>query len=292
MINLTLSDFYNNFTINSFIIDESKRNPKVFKFPISFTYMSGAFPFSTWNGEINNNKNPFPLYADYNIFEHSIVPLRFLCNNICLEQFDYLDEHMNIILKLNENGANIIEISNLELMMEIKNKYPLYDFIFSESADLIAPFDADSINTMIDFDQFRLIKIPERFNNDFDFLKTIKNRSKIELILNPLCPINCPSYNQCYIHEHQSQINYNGKGAIELCQKNLDLKSTFNYAISLEQIKELYEPIGITNFYMKPLLCIDKMKTMFLMFNYFFKEEFLMEEIIKYYDLFGGLSNG
>lgn len=232
MIYFTLPDFYQNFKINQFLLKASSMWEDKFKVPVHFSLMSGSFPFSSWNGGFNNNKGTysflsqdpslqvFPLYYDYDSYKYSDVPFRLNCSNVCLEDFDFLDEHMNTILKLNENGCNEIELSNLNLLMYISEKYPEYTFVFSDNADLIKPMDIDMINSLTSFDQLSCIKLPFRFNTDLELLKSIENKKKIELVVNTLCPPNCPSFTECYIQEDESQLAYQSVGPIETCDKN------------------------------------------------------------------------
>lgn len=291
MINFILPNFFENYMINHFLLYQSKvvRAP-VFKTDLQFTYVSGSFPFSSWNGGLNNNKGVvFPLYSEYSLYEKVMVPIRFNCNNVCLEQFDYTDEHMNVILKINENGANTIEITNLELMMYIAEKYPLYKFIFSERADLIKPYTIEDINEVSQLEQFDIIKIPQRFNTQIDELKQIQKKNKVEIIVNTRCPLNCEHYNQCSIKEDEEQNIFISNGTIENCQKNISFTTSLNQAISLKDITEIYEPLGFRNFSMLPILNTHKFENVLVFFKYFFKEEYVAKMLEEFNSFAGGI---
>ena len=294
MINFILPNFYNNFLINEFILYQNKViKAPIFKTDIQFTYVSGSFPFSSWNGGLNCNKGTtFPLYPDYNIYEKVMVPIRFNCNNVCLEEFDYSDEHMNIILKLNENGANTIEITNLELMIYIMEKYPLYKFVFSERADLIKKYQIEDINEVSELEQFLTIKIPQRFNLEIEELKQLTNKKKTEIIVNSRCPLSCKHYDQCSIKEDEEQNQYLGNGTIETCNKNAIFSTTLNNAISIEDIVNIYEPLGFKNFSMLPIINSNKLNNALVFFKYFFKEEFVIPMLQEFDKFSGGINNG
>ena len=67
-------------------------------------------------------------------------------------------------------------ISNLNLLEYIAEKYPKYDFVFSDNADIINDLNGDMINTLLSFEKFIKIKISFRLAKDFDLLKEIKER--------------------------------------------------------------------------------------------------------------------
>ena len=289
MIYFTLPDFYQNFKINQFLIKASTVWKDKLKAPIHISLMSGSFPFSSWNGGFNNNKGThsvfsqdpnlemFPLYYDYDCYKYSDVPFRFNCTNVCLEEFDFLDEHMNTILKLNENGCNEIEISNLNLLEYIMDKYPDYTFIFSDNADLIKPLDIDMINSLTEFDQLSYIKLPFRLNSDLELLKEIEHKSKIELVVNTLCPSTCPSFVECHIQEDESQLSYSNNGPIEMCDKNNHYAWNTNLCLPLEQIKEIYEPMGFHKYSFMNIPSNVIFNKVLFYFNYFFKPEYIGE---------------
>ena len=46
------------------------------------------------------------------------------------------------------NLSNWIEISNINFAIALKEKYPGYDLIFSNTADILCPFSPDILNTI------------------------------------------------------------------------------------------------------------------------------------------------
>lgn len=294
MIYFCLPDFYENFKINQFLIKASSIWQDKFKTPIHISLMSGSFPFSTWNGGFNNNKGihsmfsqdasleVFPLYYDYDCYKYSDVPFRLNCSNVCLEDFDFLDEHMNVILKLNENGCNEIEVSNLNLLGYIMEKYPEYTFVFSDNADLIKPVNLEMINTLTSFDQLSCVKLPFRLNQDVELLKQLENKHKIELVVNTLCPVNCPSFEQCHIQEDETQLAYQSNGPIELCDKNNNYAWNANFTLSLDEIKSTYEPMGFQKYSFMNIPSNVIFNKILFYFNYFFKPEYISEMLWKF----------
>ena len=193
MLKFTLSNFYNNFTFFSFMDFLIHERKEIFKEKdIAFSYLEGNFPYCYWNGGYNNNYGNGAFYQDILEKVHlTTVPLRLNCANVLLEDNDFNNIFGNLILSLSDTGSNTIEISNLKLMKYIEKKYPNYNYIFSKEAFLINELTSDIINCITDNNKILLVSLPEIYNNNLEFLNSIKNKSKIEITLNPSCDINC-----------------------------------------------------------------------------------------------------
>lgn len=247
MIYFTLPNFFEYAEVNAFIISLARSAPQVFKEPITFIQTSGNFAYNYWTGSYCNMVGPGAYHKDFTTAANRGVPapLRLLCDNVALEKDDYVNVMNSNILEANNTGSGVIEVSNIELMDYITEKYPnRFKFVFSKQADLITPFTPDLINQVIDFDKFQFIGIPDRLNGDFDFLRSIKNRSKLEITVNPRCPANCRSYEKCHIEQHLNQLNFSMIDNITTCRNNSINKNI----ITLEKIKEDYLPLGINHF--------------------------------------------
>lgn len=298
MIYFVLPDYYHNFKLINFLQDLNNSNPKFFKCPIHFTAASGTFPFSLWNGQYNcidgtsYNGKYFPLQPDYTCYKHLKMPIRLNCSNACLDKDMFDDEHMNTILRLNENIGNVIEISNLNLLEYIAEKYPKYDFVFSDNADIINELNVDMINTLLSFEKFIKIKIPFRLAKDFDLLKEIKERQKIEIVVDSLCPINCPSYQKCKIDSDESQINYSEMNPFIGCMRNRNTAYNVGEAISLKEIEENYIPLGYKYFSFAPKPNKDYFENVIYYFSYFFPSDYIIKVLKIFNDQEGVFGNG
>ena len=215
MIYFTLPQMVNNYKLNNFLIKLNYDKPEYFNFPITFFSVNGNFNFTLWNGELNNNFGEFLTYRNLNISQKYNIPIRFNCANTYLKNIDFYDEYMNLILQINEDNKNYIEIADFNLMDYIKEKYPKYNFILSESIHLYNKMTIDFLNNISQFNEFELIKIPANYPQ----LLEINDKNKFELILNPLCDFNCNEYDKCYNQEQLSQINYSETSIIKNCSK-------------------------------------------------------------------------
>ncbi len=269
MIYFTLQNFYENQKLNNILFIIHQQFINSFKAPIKFIYTAGSFPYTYWNGGINNNfgigNNTYDTVIKY--YQTNLLPLRINCSNINLNKEDFNDTIMNVILDLLNNSSNAIELSNLELYEYLYNKYPNFHYILSNNFNLINPLTPELINKLNEISDFYFIQIPLNKVKDFDYLKAIKNKKNIELPIGDICG-NCSNLDQCNIQEQIAQYNYSDSFTKMNCSKCLGL----NGIISLEDIQKNYVPLGFHNFIL-PDYYDSKNNNMIKFFiNYFIKD--------------------
>ena len=269
MIYFTLQNFYENQKLNNILFIIHQQFINSFKAPIKFIYTAGSFPYTYWNGGINNNfgigNNTYDTVIKY--YQTNLLPLRINCSNINLNKEDFNDTIMNVILDLLNNSSNAIELSNLELYEYLYNKYPNFHYILSNNFNLINPLTPELINKLNEISDFYFIQIPLNKVKDFDYLKAIKNKKNIELPIGDICG-NCSNLDQCNIQEQITQYNYSDSFTKMNCSKCLGL----NGIISLEDIQKNYVPLGFHNFIL-PDYYDSKNNNMIKFFiNYFIKD--------------------
>ena len=268
MIYFTLQNFYENQKLNNIFLIIQDKFPDSFKVPVKFIYTAGSFPYTYWNGGINNNfgvgNNTYDTIIEYS--NNNLLPLRINCSNINLNPNDFDDTIMNVILNLLNNSSNAIELSNLELYEYLYKKYPNFHYILSNNFDLINPLTPDLINKLNEICDFYLIQIPLNKIKDFNFLKAIKNKRNIELPIGDIC--NCPNLNNCNIQEQIAQYNYSDSFTRINCSKCSGLSSN----LSIEDIQNNYAPLGFHNFIL-PDYCNSKNNNIIKFFiDYFIKD--------------------
>lgn len=284
MLYFTLPNFYELFISNNFIMILNKEHPEYFKEKITFIQTSGGFPFCSWNGGVNNNFGKGSYYRDFvGCFQKNMVPLRINFANVLLEEdIDFTNAMGNLIVSTNNNGSNNISISNLKLMEKIEKEFPNYKWVFSREAHLINPFTPELLNYLIDLKKFSLIEIPTDFNDDLDFLKQIKNKNKIELIVNPRCKKTCESREGCAIHEHKAQLSYSGLSNYKNCSNTFDYLNN-KRLITIEDIKNTYLPLGISHYSFEEYPWISGDLAIRFYVNYFIKEEYY-ESVVNFWN--------
>ena len=276
MVYFTLSNFYFNFSINNFFIKTVKNNPDWLKFPVAFVAATGNFPYSYWNGGYNNNQGKGAFYEDFiQCSEQSYLPLRFNCSNIFLDNEDFDNTMMNLILLLNENGSNSIELNNIELYNYLKEKYPNYKYVFSKEAELLLgeQYTSELINFLLNENIFKLISLPEEKSLDLEFLKNINDLKKIELSVNTVCDKNCFNYKKCQEKEHFSQYNFGCNNIYQECKKH-SLYHERKPIISIEDIKNIYYPMGVRYFRIADMINDSENNLIVFLIDYFIKDEF------------------
>ena len=271
MIYITLPDFYLNYNIVNNINTIDK---KYFKYPLTFSAVSGNFPYCSWDGGYNINYiQSFALYEELiDKINYCQIPIRFNCSNCFLQTEDYDDTYTNLILKFGETGSNTISVSNLSLWEKLKEKYPFYSFIFSREANLIYNMTTEIINELCESGNFELIEIPSNF---VDF-NNIKHKNKVELLINSNCPLACRNYQLCKIEQHKAHYNFSKKNCNIEC-----IQSKNQILISNEKLEELIQQ-GFSHFSIDSFHIQEEFINFFI--DYFIKEEYkflVYKELIK-----------
>ena len=180
--------------------------------------------------------------------QHFNLSCRFTFSNPHITDEYLHDSFCNMLLKkFNWEGHKNTVIVNSPILEEyLRYKYPSYTLVSSTTKCItnnnktIEEINKDYIMTVLDYN----------YNKNLDFLKTIENKEKVELLLNPVCMPNCPRRAKHYDLIGKSIMHLPIEESIECpCETYL-----FNQAmqsslfISLEDIKNVYAPLGFRNF--------------------------------------------
>lgn len=268
MINFTLPCFFHNFKLNNYFIDLQRLHPEYFLARVNFNNISGNFPYNYWNGGYNNNLNSSN-FTDYqSIFTYIFVPLNFNCSNIFLTEEDLDDAKMNLILELNQTGNNIITVSNFSILKFLQDKYPYYHYNLSREAHLINNFTPEIINSILEKKNFNLIELFP--NVDFEFLKKIKNKEKINILIGNKKCYNCRYYTECKINEHINQYNFSN----QMKMFNCPIRNDIQFNLTLNDIIEKYIPLNITHFSFDDYIMSNNMNLLNTYIDFFIKDEY------------------
>lgn len=272
MVYFTLPNFYKNFHINNFFVRVNELHPEWFKHPVAFVAASGNFPYNYWNGGFNNCDGDGCVYGNvYDCNKDMPIPLRLNCANIFLNEHDFEDSVANTILDICHDSSNLIEVSNLDFYIFLKEKYKKYRFIFSKEADLIFPFNANIINELNEKKYFSIISLPKRFSKDFETLKEIQKPGNIELMVNSNCKLSCPNFNKCHESQHINQYNYSYYNPFLVCESKY--AKTSEILISFDEIYNQYVPLGFRRFSFDEIFSSDRHNLFVFLTEYFIKEE-------------------
>lgn len=210
MFYISLPFFYENYQFNQFFKqyinnnNQFRENKLIAKFNIEYTY--GAFPWSYWNGDINNHSGIAILASDMKpIIDQSFTPIRINASNIYVKDTDYYDIHENSILRI-VNGNNVAyEISDINLMQYISKSNLNNKFILSNNAQLLYDFNIDTLNIFQKYSEIELINIGYKLNENIDYTQL---KHKLEISIGH-CQ-NCPQERnfQCITNEQKNIYNY------------------------------------------------------------------------------------
>lgn len=214
----------------------------------------GCFPGCIWNGGTLLAGGTVP----YEIIQETIeyynyrlnLPLTFTFTNPMINSEDQLhDIYSNLIAKLGHNGKNYINVSSPVLEKYLKENYPNYHYCRSIVTSQKIPYDLNG---------YEISVLQRAKNNDWNYLNTIpeQDRGRIELLLNDVCPDNCPKLYSHYEALGKAQIIGAYK---QTTVKNIECISNLSFGrarmmlenktyISNEQLIKEYLPAGFRHF--------------------------------------------
>lgn len=276
MLYFTLSDFYNSFELNNFLIQFNNQNPDAFKMPIKIKGVSGNFPYCIAAGnKLTNTTHNFATY--YDIF-HTQEAYSRIGSTIQLDCSNYflttekLDNHyLSFILDILKGSNVVLEISNIELIKNFQEKYPNFNFVISASNGFTEE-NLNLINQLCELEYIERIVLNPILNQNLDFLKLIKRKSKIGLVVNSMCPYSCPNRFECYIKESEKQKDFSERSIFFNCDKIFHL-NTNPQLISLDNISQ-YTNLGFKYFYLDNFATNNKNEKLDFYLNYFIKPEY------------------
>lgn len=288
MYNFTLTNSATEYKINAFFLSEIVGHSHISPFlreKVDFNQIFTDFSNNPWGGGLNNFSSDLIMYQQLEEFfnKNKIrLALRLDCSNVFLSKEDFFNTYNNLILEKGSNGSTVIEISNLQLYSFIKEKFPIYTkFILSPNAWQIIDLTPEMVNAICENNDFHLISLPPHLAHNEEYLQALTYKNKIEITVNPICPIYCPNYGECIKFENEANHNFSEKTVIKTCQKR------FNYyknpqVSDFPYLKEKYSPLGITHFKIAefPHLSENDIDYFLFLVQYFVKDEY-HEQVIK-----------
>ena len=232
------------------LLTEYQNNKHFFKDNIEIGSIYGS-PTVIWNGGRfvdNCYLNYEQLLSIKTMMECFKVPVRFTFTNCALQENHVYDTYGNLILQIFNNGNNEIICNSSILENYIRDNYKgNYKYISSTTKRLV---NQDSQKEELEKDYY-LVVLDYDHNKNIEYLKTISNKDKCELLANPVCKARCPFREEHYRSISEAQLEYNvgkmmqcrfsGRDAIWQSKK----ESNF---ISIEDINDIYLPMGFHHF--------------------------------------------
>lgn len=175
------------------------------------------------------------------------ISCRLTFTNCLLTSEHLLDSHCNTTLEKFYNSNNGIIVYSDLLEKYIRKNYPLYKIISSTTKcitnkkEAIKELKKDYETVVLDYN----------FNKDLNFLKTLPNKDKCELLVNAVCIPNCPRRKQHYELISKVALHQDKKDDYFMCEASANLfyqamkNPTF---ISVDDIQNTYLPMGFQHF--------------------------------------------
>lgn len=236
-------------------------------------------PTVIWNGgRIVDNLflNADQLTEIKEMMEHFNIPARFTFTNCLLEEKHTYDTYGNLILEIFNTGNNEIICNSEALENYIRKNYgDRYKYISSTTKRLS---NKEQQNKEIEKDYY-LIVLDYDYNKDLKYLQSIKHKEKCEILCNPVCGAKCPYRIQHYHSISEAQLTFDRKKMMH-CQyvggDTIWQSMKEGNFISIEDINNVYLPMGFTNFKLEgraahPLDLIE------VLLYYLVKEEYQRE---------------
>jgi collagenase-like PrtC family protease len=248
----------NNLAFSLALTEIMKRHPEAFYTDFKISAFYGSFNTAIWNGgrptvlgqniqpSLEEMKNTIDLLKSQNI------PICYTYTNSLLQEKHLSDTFCNKTLELAyNNSGNGIILSSEILESYLREKYPNFKYILSTTKFLRDPADINQAT-----EKYDMVVIDGRDSKNFEFLNKLKNKDKIEIMLNLLCAKNCPSWEMDY--KETSAINlfeleYSKSSIAKVCPRVKNLNSFDDFLkldsiIKIEELFNTYIKMGFTNF--------------------------------------------
>ena len=253
------------------------KHPEYFKDNAFVGSVYGA-PGGIWNGGRllqNKQASKEELEKLENMYRFFEIPVRFTYTNpLIVGNFVY-DAYCNMVLDVFNNGNNEIICNSQDLEDYLRDKYgDSYKYISSTTKRLK---DKDEQTKELEKDYY-LVVIDYDHNFDMEYLNSIEDKEKCEILVNPVCIPKCPKRSEHYANTGECQL-YNIDKPMECPFSSIKtyylVKKQENY-ISPQMINDIYIPAGFKHFKIEgrttnPLDLIE------ILLDYLVKEEYHLD---------------
>ena len=224
-----------------------KENQSLFNKDYKISVFYGSFENSIWNGGRANK--PFDISFDdiknnIDLINQNGISVRYTFTNSLIKSNHLNDQISNKLMELANNGMNGVIVASEDLYNYLKEKYPNFHYVYSITN---CSLNIEDYNKA--YDKYDTLVLDQRLNKNIDFLKKLKGKEKIEILINHFCPINCPNIKKHYLsysiyNLYNIKENYNCllekdtfKVINYLKEKNIDTK-LIDYYLFLKALKK------------------------------------------------------
>ena len=179
------------FNVNMVLLMLMQEYPDQFREGVSVGSFYGEFPTSLWNGGIRSAAGFREEDAEYVIRELNGrgIAVRYTFTNPLVNQNHLNDAWCNRCMKLanTADAKNGVIVASPVLEKHLRAKYPGFRYISSD-AKQITDFDA----LCAELEKYDTVLVDYNFNSDLEKLGTLPHKERAELLVNCVCPPECP----------------------------------------------------------------------------------------------------
>ena len=233
----------------------TRRHPEKIMDNIRIASFYGTFRGAIWAGGRTSAGYalPSPLEMETAIqkINDAGIAARYTFTNSVLEERHLADTFCNLAMELANNGKNEVLVNSPILEKYLRKNYPNFKFIQSITA---VERNFDKINDATQ--KYDLVVIDFHDNHNLEFLDKIKDKSKIEILVNGYCPYSCSFSKKHY--ENISRVNcYKGNPKEGCClMKNRKISYGFyehieenkKTTLNFDEVYKTYYDMGFRHF--------------------------------------------
>jgi len=251
------------FHLNKLLWMLMEEYPDAFREDTDIGSIYGEFPTSLWNGgRVNGgllNEEDIQFLIDE--INGKGISLRLTYTNPLVSKPHLDDPHCNRCLQLadRKDRLNAVILVSPELERYVRKKYPNYRIVSSTCKQIT---DFDRLCEELEKDYVTVV-LDYNLNNQFDLLRRLPHKEKVEILVNALCPPNCQRRKAHYQYLGRTQFAFSEHIRKTGSTRGFQKPETFecphmtktlygitDYAthVTPEDIYEKYVPMGFENF--------------------------------------------
>ena len=253
MILYTLPDFTNGLQLNLFFAQLQKSDPNVFLDGVRIGSIYGCFPSCIANGgrvQGGTRWSREQIETLYSIVDDAGLATRLTLTNLLLEERHLEDEYLGLVLASARGHAVEAIVANDVLDSYIRGSFPSMPRILSTTREILGLEELD--RATIDFDY---VVLDYRLHRDYDFIGSIKQPEKVEVMVNEYCSADCPRRQHHYLENSRNQLS--GEMKMYPCVQERSkgfvdelMAHNPNHPVRLttDDVRVLHDKFGISNF--------------------------------------------
>lgn len=204
MINYNISGFFLHFELLSTLIALFEENPTWQREDTEIYSVFGSFSNVIWNGGRGSTGRTTSLTKMADIirfFNDRNIGVNYTYSNALIEEIHLHDYLSNETLKMAHNEMNGIIVNNSLFETYIRENYPRFKILSSCTANKL---DEEYIKNRIK--EVDILVLPPELNQNLDFINSLDDKSKLEILVNESCTPNCPVRSEHYNKIAQTQL--------------------------------------------------------------------------------------